>query len=78
VRKLTDARLLSSHAEAGINHGRNDMEKVTILFRSLDARSRFAPFIRSFQRAIYNDPEMRAVLNESLKLTFEGEQQEDM
>jgi hypothetical protein len=54
------------------------MEKVTILFRSLNARSRDAPFIRSFQRAIYNDPEMRAVLNESLKLTFEGEQQEDI
>ncbi|KAJ7349961.1 hypothetical protein DFH08DRAFT_126275 [Mycena albidolilacea] len=78
VRKLIDARLLSSRTKAEINHERNDMEKVTILFRSLNARSRDAPFIRSFQRAIYNDPEMRAVLNESLKLTFEGEQEEDM
>ncbi|KAJ7760005.1 hypothetical protein B0H16DRAFT_1884846 [Mycena metata] len=74
VRKLEEARLLASATRMQLQYEYNAPAKVAILFRSLNMRSRDAPFIRTFQRAVYGHREsLDSYLSDSLKESLEEE-----
>ncbi|KAJ7122134.1 hypothetical protein C8R44DRAFT_735851 [Mycena epipterygia] len=66
ISDLREGDLLSATTNAALDHEKNTLEKVNILFRILNARARDAVLIRSFQWAISRSPNAKEMLREGL------------